>query len=125
MSKTEVFSVRLDTRLHAIADLLIKKHPNTLSHSWFYQEGLERAIETAIEHGENIQGDPIGELININNEEIAKIQTVTDRLTNLQKKHQEQASRTLAGSTGVKSGYKREVRKDERGNEYAVLIDED
>lgn len=97
MGKTDTYTLRLNTRVHAKADLLIKRHPHTLSHSWFYQEGVTAAYEKAIEMGETFPDDPLGELIEINNEEIAKIQAATDRLTYLQRKHREQASRSLAG----------------------------
>jgi hypothetical protein len=106
MSKTDVYSVRVDIRLHAIGAILIRRHPRTLSHSWIYAEGLKTIIAAAIEQGENIPDDPIGEILKINKKALAELQAETDALTNLQKKHQEQASRTLAGSCGPRIGCK-------------------
>jgi hypothetical protein len=108
MGKTDTKTIRVDTRILAIGDLLIKRHPDTLSHSWFYREGVEATYEKAVNNGDNIPGDPFRELIEINNEEIANIQAATDKLTALQKKQQDQKSRTLAGSREQES---KEVKK--------------
>lgn len=107
MGKTDVYSVRLDTRLHAIGKVLISRHPRTLSHSRIYASGLKVTIDAAIEKGENIPDDPIGEILKINEESILELQDEADSLNDLRKKHQERASRTLAGKLNPKPEVKK------------------
>lgn len=127
MGKTDSFSVRIDKRLRAVGDFLIKKHPNTLSHSWFYQEGLEKTIETAQNNGERIPEDVYGALLEINNEDITKYQKRGEHLIKLQKEIREKASHTIAGSPpaipGLKPGYHWEKKKDERGKLVDVAVE--
>lgn len=103
MGKTDVYSVRVDTRLHAIGKVLIDRHPRTLSHSWIYAAGLKTTIEAAIDRGETIPDDPVGEILNIMEADLATLQAERDNLAALQKKYKEQASRTLAGQSLRKS----------------------
>ena len=121
-NKTDVYSVRLNVRLHAIGKILIARHPRTLSHSWIYSEGLKATIEKASKQGENIPDDPIGELLKINQETITELQKEQDNLTTLQRKHQEQASQSLAGSPGLKPkpGYRYVDSTDERGKPIRI-----
>lgn len=129
VSKTGTHTIRCDDRLHAIADLLIKRHPKTLSHSWFYTEGLLKAIETAKNNGEILPDDPFTELIKINDEDMATLQENGDRLTKLQKEYHKQNSRTIAGKPapavpGLKPGYHFEESLDDRGNKVQTAVED-
>lgn len=97
MSKTDTHTIRVDDRLWVIANLMIKRHPKTLSHSWFYLEGVLKAIETLTKNGENLPDNPYPEMVQITDEDIAQLQAHRERLTKLDKEFQESSSRTIMG----------------------------
>lgn len=104
--RTIVSSVRINENLYQTGELLKAKHPKYLSQSWIYAAGLKTIIEEFIEKGEHVPEDAIGALIELRQSEIDKLYGEIQELQELQKRQCARASNTLAGSNGLKPGYR-------------------
>jgi len=118
-------SVRFSEKTKRTAELLIKRHPHTLSHPKIYYEGIKAVIQQLNEKGEHFPEDPFDALVSDKEWEIEEIKKEIVVLENLKKNQKyEKKSPASKNVEQKRSGYHTEFILDDRGNKVPINVED-
>jgi len=105
-------SFRLSDEILRSAELLVKRHPHTLTRPKIFIEGLKVVIQKLNEKGESFPEEPFDELISYHGREIEAIEKEIEFLKNLKEKQKYRKKSPISNNNEsiTNTGYHQEIR---------------